>query len=108
MKVNGDTQKDGKIIDSKPNMLPKISSTKSRCRTSSSNIGSSVSHLEDMDSNSTPTNYLSKSIEEKRKLIRKQLGALLHAVLCRVRDELTGNTEVAANSVSDATTRNYS
>lgn len=54
-----------------------------------------------MVSKGTQTNEKDITIEEKRKLIRKQLGVLLHAVLCRVRDEMIGNTGATASSVSN-------
>ncbi|CAL8133055.1 unnamed protein product [Orchesella dallaii] len=39
---------------------------------------------------------VTEDLQEKRRLIRKQLAVLLHAVLCRVRDELIGNTGESA------------
>lgn len=80
----------------------KLSSTKPKSSTVAPRSTACQAPVQIMVSKGTETNDQGVTIEEKRKLIRKQLGALLHAVLCRVRDELIGNNAAAANSVRNA------
>lgn len=50
-------------------------------------------------STQTGTDNMPEDLQEKRRLIRKQLAVLLHSVLCRVRDELIGNVGPTARAV---------
>ncbi|ODM94762.1 CREB-binding protein [Orchesella cincta] len=51
---------------------------------------------ESQNQNENVAQMSGEELQEKRRLIRKQLAVLLHAVLCRVRDELIGNTGESA------------
>ncbi len=109
MKVNG---KAGQLplVDSKPISVPQISSTvivskkvaleKRKTSLKVENAVAEVSSQVIMVSKSTQTNDPNEPNVEKLRLVRKQLAALLHAVLCRVRDQLNGSTENVSSSVS--------
>lgn len=109
MKTNTKTTERGLLVDSNPISIPTISSTSlTSARVSPSiNAMSQVTRQQVMVSIGTQTVDSVLTIEQKRKVIRTQLGALLHAVLCRVRDQLTGNVGATATVVSIFDVENF-
>lgn len=116
MKENSKPSGKMALVDSKPISIPMISSTTSASPTPApvpvpaahgipagvkSISRSQVASRPGMVSRATQTGDAGEGEDllEKRRLIRKQLAVLLHAVLCRVRDELIGNTGREARPV---------
>lgn len=99
MKTNSKTTERGLLVDSNPISIPTISPTIARAAPNI-NAMSQVTRQQVMVSIGTQTVDSVLTIEQRRKVIRTQLGALLHAVLCRVRDQLTGNVGATATVVS--------
>lgn len=110
MKDNSTTSGKGLLVDKKPISIPMISSTSSSTATSTPAVVAGIKSISrpqvaprpGMVSRGTQTGNggEGEDLQEKRRLIRKQLAVLLHAVLCRVRDELIGNTGTEARPVS--------
>lgn len=109
MKTNDKPSANMPLVDSKPISVPRISSTiysAAMCSSVHKQLIVQIVPRKIMISKATQTNDPAKqtnsnvlTVEEKRKLIRKHLELLLHAVLCGVRDELIG-ISVNARSVS--------
>lgn len=118
MKENSKPSGKMALVDTKPISIPMISSTTPASPTPApapvpapavhgilagvkSISRSQVASRPGMVSRATQTGDAGEGDDllEKRRLIRKQLAVLLHAVLCRVRDELIGNTGREARPV---------
>lgn len=106
MKTNDKPSANMPLVDSKPISVPRISSTiysAAMCSSVHNQLIVQIVPRKIMISKAIQTNDPAKQTNRivltKRKLIRKHLELLLHAVLCGVRDELIG-ISVNARSVS--------